>query len=88
MEKLLLRIDNENLELRLNQTIRELVQMKEIESDTNFQLQGAIRELDRLQDVAQASSREIDDLSVSDAQMRYFTQQLISDLMCSKSSYL
>ncbi|KAL5040898.1 hypothetical protein BDW71DRAFT_192863 [Aspergillus fruticulosus] len=62
MEQLLLRIENENLQLQLNQAGLELIQAKETEYDFRLKLDCAIRELDLLKDVAQASSREIDNL--------------------------
>ncbi|KAL4998093.1 hypothetical protein BDV10DRAFT_167680 [Aspergillus recurvatus] len=62
MEQLLLRVENENLQLQLSQTGLGLIQAKETESDTRLELDRAIKELDILKDIAQASSREIDNL--------------------------
>jgi 21S rRNA (uridine2791-2'-O)-methyltransferase len=62
MEQLLLRIENDNLQLQLNQAGLDLIQAKEAESDIRLELDRAIREFDLLKDVAQASSREIDNL--------------------------
>ncbi|KAL4737396.1 hypothetical protein BDV11DRAFT_191859 [Aspergillus similis] len=62
IEQLLLRIEYENLQLQLNQAGLDLIQAKEAESDIRLELYCAVRELDLLQDVAQASSREIDNL--------------------------
>ncbi|KAL3435713.1 hypothetical protein BDV09DRAFT_167139 [Aspergillus tetrazonus] len=62
MEQLLLRIENENLQLQLNQAGLDLIQAKEAESGIRLELDRAIRESDLLQNVAQASSREIDNL--------------------------
>ncbi|KAL6235414.1 hypothetical protein BDW75DRAFT_250934 [Aspergillus navahoensis] len=62
MEQLLLRIENENLQLQVNQAGLELIQAKEAEYDTRLELNRAVRELDLLRDVAQASSHEIDNL--------------------------
>lgn len=67
MEQLLLRIENENLQLQLNQAGLDLIQAKEAESGIRLELDRAIRESDLLQNVAQASSREIDNLRVGDA---------------------
>jgi 21S rRNA (uridine2791-2'-O)-methyltransferase len=67
MEQLLLRIENDNLQLQLNQAGLDLIQAKEAESDIRLELDRAIREFDLLKDVAQASSREIDNLRVGDA---------------------
>jgi multidrug resistance efflux pump len=67
MEQLLLRIENENLQLQLNQAGLDLNQAKEAESGIRLELDRAIRELDLLQHVAHASSREIDNLRVCDA---------------------
>ncbi|RDW74747.1 uncharacterized protein DSM5745_07409 [Aspergillus mulundensis] len=62
MERLLLRIENEHLQMQVNRTGLELIQAREIESNTRLDLEDAVRELDRLKDLAQASSREIDNL--------------------------
>ncbi|KAJ0416017.1 FtsJ-like methyltransferase-domain-containing protein [Aspergillus carlsbadensis] len=58
MEKLLLRIENESLQSQLNRTDQELGRAREAEANARLQLDTAIRELDRLQDVTQTSSRE------------------------------
>ncbi|KAL2833220.1 hypothetical protein BDW59DRAFT_76884 [Aspergillus cavernicola] len=60
MEQLLLRIEIESLQSRVNQAGQELIQAREAESEACLQLDGAIGELERLQVVAQASSREIE----------------------------
>ncbi|KAL4785833.1 FtsJ-like methyltransferase-domain-containing protein [Aspergillus varians] len=60
MEQLLLRIENESLQLQVNRTEKELAQAREAESDTRLQLDGALRELDHLRVTAQSSLREID----------------------------
>ncbi|KAL4801391.1 hypothetical protein BDV18DRAFT_149278 [Aspergillus unguis] len=62
MERLLLRIENENLRLQVNRAGLELIQARKAEFDTRQQLQDAIREFDRLQDVTQTSSRELENL--------------------------
>ncbi|KAL2844299.1 FtsJ-like methyltransferase-domain-containing protein [Aspergillus pseudoustus] len=62
MEKLLLRIENEALQSRLNQTSHELVLAREAEADAQYQLDGAFRELRRLQSVTQTTSREVENL--------------------------
>ncbi|KAL4874194.1 hypothetical protein BDV12DRAFT_159311 [Aspergillus spectabilis] len=60
MEQLLLRIENESLQLQINQTGQELIQAREAESEARLQLDGAIRELELLQGIAQTSSRELE----------------------------
>ncbi|KAL3457745.1 hypothetical protein BJX64DRAFT_268385 [Aspergillus heterothallicus] len=62
MEKLLLRIENETLQLYLDQTGQDLVLAREAETNARFQVDGAIKELARLQGVIQTSSREVDNL--------------------------
>ncbi|KAL4814180.1 hypothetical protein BDW67DRAFT_166322 [Aspergillus spinulosporus] len=62
MEQLLLRIENENLQSQLNQAGLDLIQAKEAESDIRLELKRTTREFDLLKNVAQASSREIDNL--------------------------
>ncbi|KAL2802284.1 FtsJ-like methyltransferase-domain-containing protein [Aspergillus granulosus] len=62
MEKLLLRIENETLQSRLDQTSQDLVLAREAETDVRLQLDGAIRELTRLQGITQTSSREVENL--------------------------
>ncbi|KAL4912129.1 hypothetical protein BDW62DRAFT_195381 [Aspergillus aurantiobrunneus] len=62
MEQLFLRIENESLQLQIHKTGNELIQVREAESDVRLQLDGAMRELDHLQDVAQTSSREMENL--------------------------
>ncbi|KAL4927443.1 FtsJ-like methyltransferase-domain-containing protein [Aspergillus undulatus] len=62
MEQLLLRIENENLQLQINRTSQEVTQAREAEIDVRFQLDSATGELDHLQNVVQASSREIENL--------------------------
>ncbi|CEL04354.1 hypothetical protein ASPCAL05484 [Aspergillus calidoustus] len=62
MEKLLLRIENESLQSQLNRTDQELARARQAEADAQLQLDTAIRELERLQDVVQTSSREAEAL--------------------------
>ncbi|KAL4947746.1 FtsJ-like methyltransferase-domain-containing protein [Aspergillus filifer] len=62
MEQLLLRIENENLRLQMGHTSQKLIQAKETEANTRFQLDDATREIGRLQAVTQASHREMEDL--------------------------
>jgi len=64
IEQLLLRIENESLQLQVHQTEKELIQARETESNTRLQLGSALRELDSLQDISQASLREIENLRV------------------------
>jgi 21S rRNA (uridine2791-2'-O)-methyltransferase len=67
MEKLLLRIENESLQSQLNRTDQELARARQAEADAQLQLDTAIRELERLQDVVQTSSREAEALRVRGA---------------------
>ncbi|KAL4800090.1 FtsJ-like methyltransferase-domain-containing protein [Aspergillus venezuelensis] len=62
MEQLLLRIEIENLRLQMGHTSQELIQAKEREANTLFQLDDATREIGRLQAVTQASHREMENL--------------------------
>ncbi|KAL4901963.1 hypothetical protein BDW74DRAFT_169912 [Aspergillus multicolor] len=62
MERLLLRIEIENLQMLVNQRGLELIQARETEANTRLDLEEAVRELDRLKNLTQASSREIDNL--------------------------
>lgn len=62
IEQLLLRIENESLQLQVHQTEKELIQARETESNTRLQLGSALRELDSLQGISQASLREIENL--------------------------
>jgi hypothetical protein len=64
IEQLLLRIENESLQLQVHQTEKELIQTREAESYTRLRLDSAMRELDSLQDISQASIREIENLRV------------------------
>lgn len=64
IELLLLRIENESLQLQVHQTEKELIQTREAESYTRLRLDSAMRELDSLQDISQASIREIENLRV------------------------
>ncbi|KAI9368198.1 hypothetical protein BJX61DRAFT_237849 [Aspergillus egyptiacus] len=62
MQHLLLRIENDNLQSQLNQFNHELAQAREGESNALSQLDGTIRDIERLEGVIQASSREIENL--------------------------
>ncbi|KAL3469466.1 hypothetical protein BJX99DRAFT_241245 [Aspergillus californicus] len=62
MEQLLLRFENKNLQSQLDQTSQELLQARQAEIDARTQLDGAVREIQRIQGIAQTSSRELDDL--------------------------
>ena len=64
IEQLLLRIENESLQLQVHRTEKELIQARETESNTRLRLDKAMRELDSLQDISQASLREIENLRV------------------------
>ncbi|KAL4960923.1 FtsJ-like methyltransferase-domain-containing protein [Aspergillus stella-maris] len=62
MEQLLLRIENENLRLQMGHASQEMIQAKEREANTRFQLDDATREISHLQAVTQASHREMESL--------------------------
>ncbi|KAL5332675.1 hypothetical protein BJX70DRAFT_107849 [Aspergillus crustosus] len=62
LEQLLLCIENESLQLRVNQRSQELNRAREEESEARVQLDGVIRELKRSQGIARTSSRELENL--------------------------
>jgi 21S rRNA (uridine2791-2'-O)-methyltransferase len=82
MEQLLLRIENENLQLQMDQTSQELIQARKAESGARLQLDGVFKELELLQGIAQTSSRELEHLRVRSAHTIPF-KMLYLTLFCS-----
>ena len=64
VDQLLLRFDNENLQLQLNQFKQDLSRARNAESDIRNQLQDTIRERDQLQSSAHIATHEIEGLRV------------------------
>lgn len=62
--QLLLRSENDELRLQLDQANEELIKATKAESDALIQLNGARNEIKNLQDIIQISSQEIEGLHV------------------------
>ncbi|GFN21383.1 hypothetical protein AtubIFM55763_005212 [Aspergillus tubingensis] len=75
VDQLLLRFDNENLQLQLNQFKQDLSRARNAESDIRNRLQDTIRERDQLQSSAHIATHEIEGLRRELASMNSTTAE-------------